>query len=159
MAKVTTIKRIESTVIEKPQVVEPVPQLQPEAQTNEIHWNDKKQNVKVGTKTKCIVIDKYNRWHEDVMLDLKGRDTSEYSWCYYGTWFPVLVEQKDGLILPYIHTDAVGESSNRLWKAANPEGFKNTFKHTNSMMQKIQLGLMVAVVLGIFGLIFVLINQ
>lgn len=147
-------KEIKAEVAEQPIVEEKATVTQPEG----LKWDGNNNLKKVGVKTKCIVIDKYNRWHENVPIDLQGRDTSEYTWNYYGSQFPVLVQVKD-MLIPYIHADAVGESSSRLWKAANPEGFRNTFKHTNSMLQKIQIGLMVALVLGILFLIFILINQ
>lgn len=155
MAKASTkTKEVKTEVIEQPIVEEKATVTQSEG----IQWDGNNKPLKVGTKTKCIVIDKYGRWHENVLLDLQGRDPSEYTWNYYGAWYPVLVQVKD-MLIPYVHADAVGESSSRLWKAANPEGFKNTFRHTNNMLQKIQIGLMVLLVLGIFFLIFILINQ
>ena len=112
-----------------------------------------------STIVPCIIIDKYNHWHGGAKVDLKGRDTTAFTWGYYGTQYPVLVEQKDGLLIPFYLPDSAGESSNRLYKGAHPDGFKATFKHKSSILQKIQIGLMVGLVIGIFVLIYILINQ
>lgn len=110
------------------------------------------------TNARCIIIDRYNRWHEDALVNLHGIDTTGFTWKYYGTNYPILTEDSNGNLKPWYFKDAVGESSNRLHKAAKPEGFKNTFKHKSTRLQKIQIGLMVALVLGLFFLIFVMIQ-
>lgn len=116
----------------------------------------------VKTKTtivQCIVIDLQDHWNDQAMVDLKGADTSGFTWGYYGTWLPVLVEQVDHSLKPYYHTDYAGESSNRLFKAANPDGFRATFRHRSNLLTKLQVGLMVALVLGLFFIMFILINS
>lgn len=118
----------------------------------------KKNGKKKTSLPLCIIIDKYNRWHEKVPVNLGNINPLPFTWGYYGNQFPVLVEKNDKLE-PYLHSDMVGESCNRLYKAGQPDGFKNTFKHTNSLLQKIQLGLMVIIVIAIFFLIYILINR
>lgn len=122
-------------------------------------WKKDKSGKAKSTVVPCIVIDKNDHWHGGAKVDLKGRDPTAYTWGYYGTQYPVLVEQRDGALMPFYLPDAVGENSNRLYKGAHPEGFRATFKHTSSILQKVQVGLMVALVLGIFLLMYVLINQ
>ena len=122
-------------------------------------WKLTKGKKVKSTVVSCIVIDKYDHWHGGAKVDLKGIDATAFTWGYYGSQFPVLVEQKDGTLLPFYLPDAAGESSNRLYKGAHPDGFKATFKHKSSILQKIQIGLMVGLVIGIFVLIYILINQ
>lgn len=110
------------------------------------------------TVAQCIVIDLNNRWNEKAMVDLKGADTSGYSWGYYGVQLPVLVEQTDGSLKPFHLPDEAGENSGRLYKASHPEGYRAAFKHRSNLLQKIQLGLMVALVLGMFFISYVLIS-
>ena len=130
----------------------------PKPEDKPLEWQKKEYKVKT-TVVKCIVIDRYNRWHEGIPVELNGRDTTGYSWGYYGENYPVLVETDTGKLKPWHLHDTVGESSNRLYKASNPEGFRNTFKHRSSILQKIQVGLMVALVLGLFFLMFVMISS
>ena len=119
----------------------------------------RKTPAKVKTTIRqCIVIDLHNRWDDRALVDLKGMDTYGFSWGYYGFWYPVLVEQEDHILKPYYHTDTAGESSNRLFKAANPDGFRATFRHRSNILTKLQVGLMVALVLGLFFIMFILIN-
>lgn len=122
-------------------------------------WKKKSSDKQKTTVVKCIVIDKKNHWHTGADVDLKGADTAAYTWGYYGATYPVLVEDEKGMLNPWYLPDAVGESSTRLYKGANPEGFKATFKHRSNMMQKLQIGLMVAVVLGLFFLMYILISH
>lgn len=120
----------------------------------------KKTPAKVKTTVvRCIVIEQADHWHNEAQVDLKGMDTSAFSWGYYGVNLPVLVEQKDRTLKPFYLPDAAGESSNRLFKGANPDGFRATFKHRSNLLQKIQVGLMVALVLGLFFIMFILINN
>lgn len=112
-----------------------------------------------SSSTMCIVVDKFNNWHDNQMVDLGDRDVKNFSWNYYGTWLPLLVEDQNGELRPFYLSDAVGDSPGRLFKAAHPEGWRATWKHVKSVLQKVLLGLMVAVVLGTFFLIFLLINQ
>lgn len=121
-------------------------------------WKRKKPAKAKTTFVRCILIDKYDHWHQNAMIDLKGKDTSAFTWGYYGVDYPVLIEQPDGQLFPFYLPDDAGESSNRLYKGAHPDGFRSTFKHRNSLLQKIQIGLMVGLVLGLFGIMFVLIN-
>lgn len=150
---------VQEPVISEPAPVETIQQ--PEVQTDILTWHSDKpaptNKPKAPIKTRCIVIDKYNRWFEGVPLDLKGWDTSEFEWGYYGSRYPVLVE-KNGILMPYLHTDIVSESSTRLWKAAHPEGFRNTFKHTNSTMQKVAIGLMAGILIAMIVLIYAMAN-
>jgi hypothetical protein len=125
----------------------------------DVEWV-KKVPAKVKTTVKrCIVIDKDDHWHQEAMVDLKGVDTTAFTWGYYGVQLPVLVEDFEGNLHPWYFRDQAGENSNRLYKAANPEGYKATFRHRNTLLQKIQVGLMVVLVLGLFFLMFVLINN
>ena len=127
--------------------------------TNEPVWKRKEPTNGKTTIVRCLVIDQLEHWHDNALVDLKGLDTTAYTWGYYGVNLPVLVEQKDGSLLPFHLPDTVGESSNRLYKATHPEGFRATFRHRSNLLQKIQIGLMVALVLGLFGIMFILINQ
>ena len=132
----------------------------PESKVSEsLTWAKKngKKKSKTGL-TNCIVIDKFECWHENVPVNLGDINPLPFTWGYYGRRYPVLIEKNDKLV-PYAHSDMVGESCNRLFKAGHPDGFKNTFKHTNSLLQKIQLGLMVIIVIAIFFLIYILINR
>lgn len=122
-------------------------------------WKKRVTTTKKTTDVRCIVIDKNDRWHQEAVVDLKGIDTTPFTWGYYGPNLPVLVEDDEGQLHPWIFKDQAGESSNRLYKAANPSGYKATFKHRYTLMQKIQVGLMVALVLGLFFLMFILINN
>lgn len=123
-----------------------------------LEW--KKKDVKIKTTViRCLVIDRNDRWHENAQVDLHDTDTGGFTWGYYGTSYPVLVEDDEGKLHPWYLPDAVGESSNRLYKGANPEGFRNTFRHRSTTLQKIQVGLMVVLALGLFFIMFVLINQ
>lgn len=133
---------------------------QPEGGTeaDNLVWK-RKPEVVLTTMVSCVVIDRFSRWHEGVKVDLHGMDTTGFTWGNYGSSFPVLVEDDGGKLQPWYLPDTVGESSNRLYKAANPEGFRNTFKHRSTMLHKIQVGLMVALVLGLFFLMFILTNQ
>jgi hypothetical protein len=117
----------------------------------------KKNGKKKSALTPCIVIDKFKHWHENAMINLGDIDLLPFTWGYYGKRLPVLTE-KNNKLEPYLHSDMVGESCNLLYKMGHPDGFKNTFKHVNSLLQKIQIGLMVAIVLGIFGLIYVMVS-
>ena len=120
----------------------------------------KKTPAKVKTTiVRCIVIDQRDHWHNDAQVDLKGMDTSTYTWGYYGLNLPVLIEQVDGSLKPFYLPDLAGESSNRLYKGANPDGFRSTFKHRSNLLQKLQVGLMVTLVLGLFIIMFILINN
>jgi hypothetical protein len=121
-----------------------------------VGWKAPAQLKKKSGIRSCIVIAD-NYWYE-MKVDLKDMDTSDCEWGYYGAKFPVLVE-KDGQLFPYLYSDTIGESATRLFKAANPEGFKECFRHRNGIMEKLKLGLMVALVLGIFMLIYILLNQ
>ena len=112
---------------------------------------------KTDGKTACIVIVE-NNWYEK-RLDLKGMNTRECEWGDYGVKKVVLVADKDGMLKPYLHSDIIGESTARLYKAANPEGFKEVFRHRQAFMEKLKIGLMVGLVIAIFVLIYVLINQ
>lgn len=121
-------------------------------------WQKKPTGKLKTTVVKCIVIDRADHWHQNAMIDLKGKDTTAFTWGYYGFDYPILVEKEDGSLKPFYLPDSAGESSNRLYKGANPDGFRATFKHRSSLLQKLQVGLMVALVLGLFGIMFVLIN-
>jgi hypothetical protein len=137
-----------------------VTQEKPQVNTDDsLSWMRKKPAKSKGTIVNCIVIDKDNHWNPDAKVDLKGMDTSSFTWGYYGTSYPVLLENKNGELEPFYLPDAAGESSNRLYKGANPEGFRATFRHKSSLLQKIQVGLMVALVLGLFFLMYVLVNN
>jgi len=122
-------------------------------------WKKKKTAKLKTTVVRCVVIDRADHWHQDAMIDLKGKDTTAFTWGYYGVDYPILVEQEDGSLKPFYLPDVAGESSNRLFKGANPDGFKATFKHRGNLLQKLQVGLMVALVLGLFGIMFVLIGM
>jgi len=124
-----------------------------------LEWKKKKTASPKTTVVKSIIIDRNDRWHESASVDLHGMDASAFTWGYYGTSYPVLVEDNAGKLQPFYLPDAAGESSNRLYKGANPEGFRNTFKHRSTILQKIQLGMMVVLCLGLFFLIFVFVNQ
>lgn len=133
----------------------------PPAPSTDPEWKRKGAGKVKTTVRRCIVIDREDHWHQEAQVDLKGIDATAFTWGYYGQQLPVLVESKDkaGVLNPWYFQDAAGESSNRLYKGAHPDGFKSTFKHRTSMLQKIAIGLMVALVLGLFFIMFILINQ
>jgi len=157
------LARMERITIGEPEI-KPVTMVQtapalPAVKTDS-EWLLKKPPTKVKTTVvKCIVIDKTDHWHADAQVDLQGKDTSGFSWGYYGASYPVLVEAENGILLPFYLPDAAGESSNRLFKGANPDGFRATFRHRSNLLQKLQVGLMVVLVLGLFFIMFILINQ
>lgn len=132
-----------------------------QVQGKEPAWLKKSRLPVKTTVRRCIVIDKDDHWHQEAQVDLKGVDATEFTWGYYGQLLPVLVEQKDqpGLLKPFHLPDAAGENSNRLFKAANPDGFRARFRRKSPLLQKIQVGLMVALVLGLFFIMFILINN
>lgn len=119
-------------------------------------WVKKNGKKKIGLPL-CIIIDKFERWHENVPVNLGDINPLPFTWGYYGKRCPVLIEKGNKLI-PYVHSDVVGESCNRLFKAGHPDGFKNVFKHRSNLLQKIQIGLMVIIVIAIFFLIYILIS-
>ena len=121
-------------------------------------WERKQSAKPKTTVVRCLVIDKENHWHAEARVDLKGADTANYTWGYYGSGYPVLIEQPNGDLQPFHLPDVVGESSNRLYKAANPDGFRASFKHRGNLLQKIQTGLMVALILGLFAICYILIG-
>lgn len=127
--------------------------------SKEPDWHKKGRKEAKTTVVRCIVIDKDDHWHQEAQVDLKGMDASGFMWGYYGQVLPVLVEMVAGTLTPWFLPDAAGESSNRLFKAAHPDGFKATFKHKNTMLQKIAIGLMVALVLGLVFIMYILINN
>lgn len=133
----------------------------PPEPSSEAIWKRKDAAKVKTTVRRCIVIDREDHWHQEAMVDLKGVDATAFTWGYYGQSLPVLIEsaEKSGVLNPWYFQDAAGESSNRLFKGANPDGFKSTFKHRSNLLQKIQIGLMVALVLGLFFIMFILINQ
>jgi hypothetical protein len=132
----------------------------PTTTASSIEWNAPKIKVSKKPKlTECIVIDKDGKWHENTKLDLKGQDMSECTWGYYGKRFPVLVETKGGL-KPYIPQDHTGaESPHRLFIAAKSSGYKAYMRIDNSLLRKIQIGMMALLVIGILFLIYILINR
>lgn len=138
----------------KPEAVQQTQEAaKPEA--GDLEW--KRKAVKSNSTTvKCIVIDRNDRWHEAAEVDLHGMDTTQFTWGYYGSSYPVLVEDETGKLSPWYLPDLAGESCDRLYKGANPEGFRNTFKHRSTTLHKIQVGLMVALVAGILFLIYIL---
>jgi hypothetical protein len=111
-------------------------------------------------KTACIVIDWRLRWHQGVMVDLKGIDTSAFKWGYYGQNLPVLIQRSPNskILTPFYLSDVVGESPNRLYKGANPDGFRATFKHRASLLHKIQVGLMAAIAGGTILLFYAMVS-
>jgi hypothetical protein len=121
-------------------------------------WARKAPPEKKTTIVRCIVIDKDHYWHTNTPVDLDGKDSSGYTWGYYGTNYPVLVEQEDGKLEPFYLPDAAGESSNRLYKGANPDGFRSTFRHRGNLLAKIQIGLMVTLVISLFFIMFLIID-
>ena len=116
----------------------------------------KKIKTKDG-KVMCTIISK-GTWYENQKINPDGLFLDECQWGYYGDKRPYLIEN-EGKLTPYEHCDVVGESPSRLYKGANPEGWRGTWTHRSKWMQKVKIGLMVAVVLGIFFLIFILISQ
>jgi len=119
--------------------------------------------LKTPEKTKstiipCIVIDKRNRWHDRVKVDLKGIDATDFTWQYYGYNYPVLVEQEDNTLQPFYLPESAGENCNVLYKKATSPGYRAINQRKNSMLQKLQVGLMVAVVIVLFVLMFVLLD-
>jgi hypothetical protein len=136
------------------------PKVSVNKETNTPIWNRKESKTKT-TVRRCIVIDRDDHWHSDAMVDLKGIDSTSFTWGYYGAKLPVLVEsiKEPGTLNPWIFMDAVGESSNRLFKGANPDGYKSAFKHRGNMLQKITIGLLVGLVLGMIFIMYILINN
>lgn len=160
--KVKKTKKV--TKSEKPAAVPPVEVQEPKIEAPEpaavktYEWKRKEAVAPKTTVKRCIVIDKDDHWHTGTPVDLQGIDTTGFTFGYYGTRYPVLVENDAGELEPFYLPDAVGESSNRLFKGANPDGFRSTFKHRSSLLSKIAVGLMVALVLGLFFIMFILIN-
>jgi len=120
-------------------------------------WRRKNKGKNKTTVVRCIVIDSLNHWHKDAQIDLKGMDTSAFTWGYYGVDYPVLIEESNGL-KPFYLPDDAGESSNRLYKAANPDGFKAAFRYHSNLLEKIKIGLMAGIIFGLFGILILLIN-
>lgn len=129
------------------------------AKDKNLEWKKLPEKKQSSTVVSCIVIDRWDRWHTGTKVDLHGIDTTGFSWGYYGSTYPVLVEDNNGKLRPWYLPDAAGESSSRLYKGANPEGFRNTFRHHSTLMQKLQVGLMVALVFGLFFIMFILTQQ
>lgn len=126
-------------------------------------WQAKKPNIIrksmtgkiLSSKTACIIIDHKNHWHTNELIDLKGNDTSDCTWGYYGKRYPVLVE-KNGVLTPYSPEDsAAGESPHRLYIAAKSSAYKSYMHIDNEMLKKIQVGLMALLVFGILFLIYI----
>lgn len=119
--------------------------------------------LKTPEKTKstiipCIIIDKRNRWHDKAKVDLKGINATDFTWQYYGYSYPVLVEQEDNTLQPFYLPESAGENCNVLYKKATSPGYRAINQRKNSMLQKLQVGLMVAVVIVLFVLMFVLLD-
>jgi len=148
-------QKTSSTIkIEAPETEKPTPSTC-DVRHDGFEWQHKKPApTDKPVLTPCIVIDKYGKWYNGVRVDLKGQDASDFTWGYYGSYCPVLIE-KEGKLAPYYHSDIAGESSHRLYNASHPEAYHGAFKHRHNLMQKIQIGLMVGVVLGLFFLIYV----
>jgi hypothetical protein len=158
------LARMERITIGEPEIKPPViVQVKPEATlptkpSGDSEWIKGKPGKVKTTVVRCIVVDKLDHWHGDARVDLHGADTTAYSWGYYGGSLPVLVEQPDGKLQPFFLPDTAGESSNRLFKGANPEGWRAALRHRSNILQKLAVGLMVALVLGLFFIAYILIG-
>jgi hypothetical protein len=147
----------------EPDKLDPPAEIQttaPEPKSDMAEWKRKETKVKTTVRC-CIVIDRDDHWHDQAQVDLKGIDATAFTWGYYGAKLPILVESLDqsGTLTPWYYGDAAGESSNRLFKGANPDGYKSAFKHRGNMLQKITIGLLIALILGLFFFMFILINN
>lgn len=142
-----------------PEAIKEMPKLDVKASPAEPMVWVKKNGKKHAALTPCFIIDKNNKWHNSVPINLGDINPEPFTWGYYGVRRPLLIENGDKLEPYYVQMDLVGESCNRVYKAGHPDGFKNTFKHTSSLLQKIQIGLMAVIVIAIFFLIYILINR
>jgi hypothetical protein len=157
------LARMERITIGEPEIKPPViipatPDVSPPVPKTDPEWLKKSPAKVKTTVVRCIVIDKADHWNGEAQVDLHGADTTAYAWGYYGVQLPVLVEAPDGALRPFYLPDAAGESSNRLFKGANPDGFRATFRHRSNLLQKLQVGLMVALVLGLCFIMYILIG-
>jgi len=125
---------------------------------NSVIWEPEPDKKQKDIMQACIVIDRNNRWHQKAKVNTTGMHLSDSTWGYYGTNYPVFVESQNRELIPFILQDTAGENSNRLYKGANPSGFKATFKHRNNLMGKIQTGLMIALVLSLLFMMFLFLN-
>lgn len=120
-------------------------------------WAPPESEKSRKVKKRLSIIISNNHWYEK-SLNLDGINIRDCEWDDYGVRKPVFVES-GGKLYPYKHSDTIGESPTKLYKAANPEGFKEVFRHRSGLLEKIKIGAMVALVLATFVLIYILINQ
>jgi len=138
---------------ETPEVAEP------EAQTSDSEYTwESKPPPPSETVVPCIVIDRNQTWHDNVLVDLKGKDVSASTWIYYGKPFPVLVEKENGTLVTWELYDVVGGSSAQLYVAANPEGWRSAWTPISTLMEKVKTGAMIALVIALLFLIFIIIK-
>lgn len=110
-------------------------------------------------KTKCFIIDKFSRWHDEVSLPLGDLDVTEFNYNYYGDKRPLFIQTKDDMLVPYYPRDAVGESPSLVFIAAKCTAYKNYMRMPSDTLRKIQIGLMAAIVIGILVLIYAFSNR
>lgn len=145
-------------VREREQARPPLPEIKTKEKPAEaILWEKPKAKPTKSGKVVCDVIAN-GVWYENQKVALGDIDIEESKWAYYGSRKPVLIKRGNEL-LPYVHSDVVGDSPPRLFKGANPEGWKGTWTHHSGLLEKLKIGMMVALVIATFVLIYVLINQ
>jgi len=87
-------------------------------------------------------------------------DVSRSIWRYYDRYYVVLVEVTgivfERLLMPFIPPDdADAIPPDKLYRAANPRDFEQAFTPQDTLMEKIRLGLLIALVIGLFFLIWI----
>lgn len=120
-------------------------------------WMKGKVSKKNPNATHCWVISNDNKLYKEARVNLNGIDAGDFTWGYYGTDIPVLIEDGEGKLNPFYLPDAVGESPILLFLANFPENYKALYKRENTFLKKLAIWLMVALVgvLLLFMVIFI----
>lgn len=117
-------------------------------------------NLKAAVDQKCLVIrPRYSGGWSFEKLDTTRLDTSNCMWYRYGEHYPVFYEHENGNgkeLIPVENFDQIGELPSMLFDAQNSASYKRVLKPKMNGLEKLRMGVMVVLVLGIFLLVYVM---